>query len=578
MLRPLGPPLRRKHPVTQANPKERTVQWGVWALTAFIVVAPLAPIAYQSVLDAPLYDDDKRLTMGNFVTLFTSSRMHEVISNTVVFAVLTTVIAVLLGMTIGFLVIRTDMPGRRWLGSTFTLPLYTSALVLAFGWVIVYGPSGYVTLALADWLPFAFPTTWLYTLPGMALVAGVAEAPLVYLFAGRALRSINPALEEAARTLGASPWRILRSIGLPLLRPAALYSVILVFVAALESLSIPLILGGPTGIELFASFLYQEGLGRPNPDYGLLAAASLAMIALAGVLIAIQLRILGDRQRFVTVTGKASSPRRFALGSLRWPAFGAVTLVVVVTCVVPMAGIVLRSVTTLLTPFVPVSEALTSGNYAQLASTPGYRGAIGTSLTVAFLGAALATVLVAAICFVSGRSTFPLRRGLDFLSLVPRALPAVVVSIGVFWAMFLIPGLSLLGGTLWILVLAFTIRFLPLGIGVLAPALMSVSRDLDDAARIAGAGWLRTCRSILTRLSLPALFGAYVVMFAHFLREYASAVYLISPGVNVMGTSMLQLWDQGIVGIVAAFAVIQVAICLGLVFIARRLTGVDIHG
>lgn len=578
MLRKVGRPLRRRQGVTETDPKDRGAQWGVFLFTAFLVLAPIAPIAYQSVLDAPLYDDDKQLTLDNFVTLFTSERMHDVILNTVVFAGMTTCIAVATGMTIGFLIIRTDMPGRRWLGSVFTLPLYTSALVLAFGWVIVYGPSGYVTLQLNAWLPFDLPSTWLYTLPGMALVAGVAEAPLVYLFAGRALRSINPALEEAARTLGASPWRIVRSIGLPLLRPAMLYSIILVFIAALESLSIPLILGGPTGIELFASFVYQEGLGRPNPDYGLLAAASLAMIAIAGFLIAMQIRILGDRQRFVTVTGKATSFRPFRLGTLRWPAAVAVAVGLTATCLVPMAGIVLRSVTTLLTPFVPLTEALTNGNFARLLETPSYLGAITTSLTVALIGAGLATILVAGICFVAARSSFPLRKSLDFFSLTPRALPAVVVSIGVFWAMFLIPGLNLLGGTMWILVLAFTIRFLPLGIGILAPALMTLSHDLDHAARVAGAGWLRTCRSILTRLSVPALFGAYVVMFAHFLREYASAVYLISPGVNVMGTSMLQLWDQGIVGVVAAFAVVQVAICLALVSAARRLTGVDIHG
>lgn len=564
-------------PSSPSGRGQRVIHWAVLIVTAFIVVAPMVPVVAQSFLDAPLYDGGA-FTLQNYADLFLSQRMHTMLLNTLVFAALTTLIAVALGLGIGFLVVRTDMPGRSILAGLFSWPLYASALVLAFGWVIVYGPAGYVTGSIASFFGMQQSPAWLYTLPGMALVAGVAEAPLVYMFASRSLQSFNPALEEAARTLGATPWRVIRTIALPLLRPAMMYSIILVFIAAIESLSIPLILGKPSGTEMFASFLYTEGLGRPNPNYGLLAAAAIAMIAVAALLIWLQNRILGDRQRYVTVTGKATQPRQLSLGALRWPIAVIVALFVLFASVIPIAGIVLRSFTQILSPFVPLVDSLTLGNFVQLFSTPSYVSSIQTSLVIALAGAAIATVLVALIGLVAHRSDFPLRRALDFLSVTPRALPAIVVSIGVFWAMFIFPFMEPLRGTLWILVFAFTIRFLPLGMGVIVPAFLSVHRDLDNAARIAGASWLRATTRMTLRLSAPALAGAYVVLFSHFLREYASAVYLISPGVNVIGTSMLQLWDQGIVGAVAAFAMVQIVLGTVVVLIGRRLTGVDAHG
>ena len=569
--------MRSSEAKADAGLGSRFTHWLVLIVTGFAILATLAPVIYQSFLDAPLYDGGS-FTLANYNELLSSERMRQMLANTIAFSAMATVIAVVLGIGVGFLVVRTDMPGRALLAGVFSWPLYTSALVLAFGWVIVYGPAGYVNGAVSQFLGLGGGSAWLYTLPGMALVGGIAEAPLVYYFASRTLRSFNPALEEVARTLGAHPLRIVWTVTIPLLRPAILYSVILVFVAALESLSIPLILGNPSGVEMFASFLYIEGLGRPNPNYGLLAAAAIAMILVAVVLIWLQARILGDRQKYVTVTGKATQPRQFSLGRTRWLVATLLAMFVTFASVIPILGIVLRSLTQILSPYVPILKALTFDNCIRLFSTPSYVSSIQTSLVVALVGALIATALAAAIGVVAHRSSFRFRRPLDFLSLAPRAIPAIVVSIGVFWAMFLFPILEPLRGTLWILVFAFTIRFLPLGIGVIVPALMNIHKDLESASRLAGASWLRSVTSITLRLSTPALIGAYIVLFSHFLREYASAVYLISPGVNVMGTSMLQLWDQGIAGTVAAFAMVQVLLGASVVLIGRKFKGANAHG
>lgn len=572
------PPPAQRRAVRLSTGRAGMAQGAIFALTAFVVAAPLVPIAYQSVLNGPLYRDDAALTWENYQLLVTSAEVREVLLNTAWFAVLTACLALALGAGAAFLVLRTDLPGRRLLGGIFLWPLYTSALVLAFGWVIAYGPSGFAAVYLRDWTGLELAFDWIYTLPGMAMVAGVAEAPLAYIFCSRALRLSNPALEEAARVSGGGRAAILRHVSLPLMRPALSYSAILVFVAALETLSIPLILGTPHGIELFSNFLFREGLTRPDPNYGLLAAAALTMVSLILMLMALQRRLLGDARKYVTLTGKSAPQRAVSLGRARWPLTAALGAYCLLACVLPVVGIALRSLTTILIPGVALRELLTLDHFRALWEADSYRSAIETSAVISVVGSAVAVALALGACLVAHRSSFRLGPSLAGIAVAPRAIPAIVVSIGMFWAMFLIPVLGPLRGTMWILVLAFTVRFLPLAVGVIAPSLMSVDRSLDQAARVAGAGWWTTVTRVVSPLIGPSIVGAYVLMFAHFIREYAAAVFIISPGTNVIGTSMLQLWEQGVVGVVAAFAMVQVVLCVVLIKVAGRISGGDVHG
>ena len=544
--------------------------------TLALVLFPILPVLYQAVLDKPLYDPAATLSLSNFARLFDTPEFGDILVNTAYFAVFTTVIAQGIGVLTAVLVGRTDIPGRTFFGEMLLWPLFLSHLVIAFGWFTMYGPSGYVTLFVES-LVGAKPWN-LYTVTGMAVAAGAAQAPLAYLYCIVATRNADPNLEDAARTVGASPLRILTTITLPLMRPAILFGTIINFVIAIEMLSIPLVFGGPLQIELFTTYLYHEVFGQAAPDYGLVAAASLGMLSLVIGLMVLQSRLMRNNQRFVTVGGKASRPRRFALGRWRWVAFGMLLAYVALTIVLVLGGLVLRSFTVILSPLMPLWNVLTLENYHTLGTYPVYMRSIWNTIVISTIGAALGTVLIALVAIVANRSEFRWRRQLEYVAVLPRAIPGFIAGIGIFYAMGLFPPLGWLRNTIWLLVIAYIMRYLPTGFGAVSPALAQLGSDLDRSARTVGADWWRTSRSIVLPLLTPALFSCYALLFIHFLKEYVTAVFLYAPGSEVIGTTMLQFWKNGDNGPVTALATVQILITVVFVAMARKILGVKIYG
>lgn len=537
--------------------------------TVVLVAAPLAPVLWQSFVDRPLYEAGGLFTTANYVRLFSDALFYGVIWNSVFLAFATTVVACILGVAFAIFLERTNLPFRRTLRSLALWPMYISHLVIAFSWFIMYGPSGYVSLLSMQWLGDAF---WnLYTIPGMAVVAGTGLAPLVYLFCASSAQLADATLEDAGRMMGAGSLRVIWSISIPLMRPAIIYSALLVFISSLEMLAVPLVFGRPVGMEFFTTFLYSRGLGGITPDYGLLGSAAAVLLVIITALLVVQGFLLRKAGRFVTLKGKAQRHKLANLGGVRWPLFVLFLLYNIIVLAIPLTGIVLRSVTTFLTPLMAPFDLFTADNFKLLFAYPAYVRSMTNSLVISTLGGAIATAFVALVTIVVHRSEFRWRRQLEYVALYPRAVPGIVAGIGLFWAMLLLPMVNLLHGTIWILVLAFTMRSIPTAFGAISPALLQIGRELDQSARSAGADWWTTSRQIVLPLLKPAIFGAYVLLFLSFLKEYSSAVFLFAPGSEIIGTTMLSFWANGDTGPVAALSVIQLILTALFVVVAQRL-------
>lgn len=552
------------------------LQWATALFTLALVFTPLLPVILQSLMRQPLYDGIGGFTSDNYIRLLTSQTLQQAVSNSLVFAFITTLLAMLVGAGAAIAVGRTDIPGGRFIGELLLWPLYLSQLVMAFGFSIMYGPSGYLTLGVQA---LTGETPWnLYSLGGMAVVAAICEAPLTFLYCLNSTRMADPALEDAARVSGAGSLRTLWSITLPLMRPALVYSAMLNFTIALELLSVPLIFGGPVGIHFLSTFLYDQGIGAATPDYGLVGAAAVALLGIVTLLVWMQGRLLSNIGRFVTVKGKASRPRRFPMGWLRWPLALLLAAYVTLGVLAPLAGLALRSVTSFLTPLVPIWDLWTADHLKMIVSYPTYVRSITNSIGIAFFGGALATLLVALVAIITQRSPYRYARALEFVALYPRAVPGLVAGLGFLWAMIVFPLLGWLHNTIAILVLAFTMRYLPTGLGAVSPALLQISPELDRAARTAGADWWTTSWAIPLRLLKPALVSAFAVLFICFFKDYATAVFLFAPGSEVIGTTLLSFWIQGDAGPVAALAMLQVLLTFAFVYGVRLLFGVRVYG
>lgn len=560
----------------QGRRADAPVQWGIGILAVSLVLFPLAPILLQSLLAQPLYEPARILTLDNYARVLTSSEVHRVILNSLVLAAGTTAFAVTLGTVLAVLVMRTDLPLRGLLGSLIMAPLFISPLVLAFAWVTMFGPQGYLTIA-ARMVTGGDPWN-LYSLPGMIAVSVVYYSPYAYLNAAASLSLSDPTVEDAARVAGASPLRTLVTVTLPLLRPAIAYSALLVGISSLELLSIPLILGTPSAIDTLSTLLVKLGVIGGRPDYGAVAAIAVLLLAVVTVLIFLQERLIGAGQRFVTVRGKAIAPRPFPIGGLRYGALVVAVVYVLLGVLIPIGGIVLRSAVGFLSPLANPLDSLTAEHYHLIFETESYRRSITNSLLISGIGGGVGIVFMALLALVAFRSEMPWRRALSFVALYPRAVPGLIVGIGFLWSFVLIRPLGGLRNTVFALAAAFIMRYIPYGFSIISPTLTRISREFDSAARVCGDGWTGAVRRVLLPLLRPAIFTGWALLFITFLKEYAAAVFLFARGSEVMGTTMLELWRQGDMGPVSVLATLQIVIILAVLAVMRYGFGVKLYG
>lgn len=552
------------------------VQWAVTLVLAILVLTPLMPILVQAFASAPLYDSSWHFTLTNFREFVASAAMWSAAWNTIVFAVISTALALVIGAATAVLIGRTDLPMRGLLGDLFMVPLYLSHLILCIGWMTMYASGGFVSTWLQQ---LGLPQWNLYSMGGMAFVAGVSQAPLVFMYCLYGVAGGSSAsLEDAARTVGAGRLRVLWSITLPLMTPAIVYSAILNLVAGLEMLAIPKLLGKTSNIEVLSTFLYDVGIDNPTPNHGLVANAAFLLMAMVGLSLYLQWRLLKNAFKFTTVQGKAGRVKRVRLGAWRWIILLVLVAYLAVALIIPVTGIVLRAFTVILTPMVPLAKVLTTANMTRLYEETRFFTAIVNTIEVGILSAALGTVLCLALVLISQRSIFRYAQVVDSLAMLPRVLPGLVVGLGVFYAAVIFPPFGWIRSSIWILIVAYLMNMIPLGVGVIAPAALQISRELDKAGRVSGADWLRTSISIVAPLLKPAMAGTFILMFVASLKSYTIAMFLFSPSTEVIGTSIFLLAGDGDTGLACALATVQIVFTLVIVLVARWLMGVRIYG
>jgi iron(III) transport system permease protein len=416
------------------------------------------------------------------------------------------------------------------------------------------------------------------TIFGMALVEATRLMPIAFLTCQAALVRADASLEDAARSAGATPVRVLRSITIPMLRPALLNAATLIFTLSIAVLGIPLLLGVPNNIQFVSSYLYTLWTNASSPDPGAVSAGAILLLLAATLLLVLRNRLLGAEARFVSVGGKASRVAFLSLHRWRWPLAGLITFYLLFTTLLPVLGLALMSFVVFLTPLIAPWDLLTWSHWQTLDEGI-FRNSIRNSVIIAVVGAVLATAFVTLATLVAHRSPFRLRRTLPFVMLYPRATPGIIIGIGFFWAFLLTGALGdWFRNSIWGIMLAFMIRNLPLAYIVMYPTMARIGEELDRAGRAAGAGWWTTSRRIVIPLLRPAMFAAFILLFVELLNDYDPAVFLVKPGTEVMGATMLSQFIQGAVGPVAALAMVQVAVTVVVLAIGSKVFKISTTG
>ena len=213
---------------------------------------------------------------------------------------------------------------------------------------------------------------------------------------------------------------------------------------------------------------------------------------------------------------------------------------------------------------------LTLKNFMSLFSSDVYLRAIENTFVISFFSATIGTLLAALVALTIQRSKFRFAKTLEVFAYLPRVIPGMITGLGIFYAAIVFPPMALLRGNIWIIVVAYVMATLPLALGAIQPAVVQISADLDKAARTVGANWFTSMRIIVLPLLRSSMIGAFTLLFIFHLKSYIIAIFLIAPGLEVMGVSMLGLWTNGDVGMTAAFATLQMVL-IAFFLIATRL-------
>jgi iron(III) transport system permease protein len=582
-LSPTGtPPAERGTPPAERGRVRRLapesgVQAVIWVIVAVCVLAPVVPLVYASVQSKPIYSPGRAFTLAAYRQLFADPAFRQAALNTLEFAGLTTVCAVVLGGSFAVLCSRTDVLGHRVFARLFIAPILLPPLGVILGWNALYGPGGYAHDFVTQTLHLPFNLT---TVPGMAVLGTAVAVPVVFLVCQATLAGIDSSLENSARSVGASPLRVLGRVTVPMLRPALLNAGLLVFTLSIESLGIPLVLGSPQGHDLIASYLYNTWSNAFTPDPPMVSAGATVLLACACALLLLRSKLLGDQARFVSAGGRgAAATGRVQLGTLPRLVLGALLgLYLAATTFAPIVALALNSVVSELTPLIAPWHLLTAANWQAIGQGT-YAQSIRNSVEIALVGGVVTAGLVALATAVAHRSRFRLRRTLPFMLLFPRAIPGIVIGIGFFWAFLLVnpPGHTLLN-SIWGIALALSIRSATLAYFVMSSAFATVSESLDDAARSGGATWWTTMTRITLPVLRPALLVSFILLFISILNDYDPALFLVTPGNQIMGVSMLTTLQKGATGPVAALAMVQVAITIVAIAVGGRLFATRVRG
>src|SRR5580693_9748189 len=554
-------------------------QAAISGLVLVAVLAPVVPLVYASVQSAPIYQPGRYFTLAAYRQLFTDPAFWAAARNTAEFAAMTTAGALVLGGGFAIVCGKTNVPGRRWYPGLLIAPLVLPPLGLILGWNALYGQGGYAHDFITRTLHLPLN---LSTVPGMAVLGTAVGVPVVFLVCRATLSGMDSALEDAARSVGAPALQVLGRVTLPMLRPALVNAGLLVFTLSIESLGIPLVFGSPQGHDFIASYLYTQWSSALTPGPPVVSAGATVLLGCACVLLLLRGTLLRDQARFVTIGGRQGTGG--GAGSVRLPAAARVALSVLLglyvaaTTFAPIAALGLSSVTTELTPLIAPWHLFTAGNWRAIGQGE-FANSITNTVEIALAGALITTAVVALATAVAHRSAFAFRRGLPFLLLFPRAIPGLIIGIGFFWTFLLVnpPGHALLD-SLWGIMLALSVRSLTIAYFVLSGAFATVSESLDDAARSAGASWWAAITRITLPILRPALFAAFILMFISILNDYDPALFLVTPGHELMGVTMLLSEQKGINGPVAALAMVQVAITAVAIAVAWRLFAARTRG
>ena len=539
----------------------------IWLFLLVFLVYPLLRIAYDA-----FSDDNGRLTLANFAAFFGDAYYLRSLGNSLLLGLATVVTTSVLGFAVAFLLVRCDFAGRNLFSYLTLIPIISPPLVGVLGFTFIMGRAGTVNVLLEDWFGLARPVNFVYGLHGVLLVETLHLFPMITLNVVDALAKIDPALEEAAESVGARGWKKLLTITLPLTTPGYIAGALLVFIWTFSDFATPLVLGVH---DLLASQAYLnivQFVDRRIFRMGIVISTLMVLLAVLFLLAARHYVAIKD---YSSLSYSRVARRRLA-GGPQILAIAFLSLLLLLSFI-PYIGLALASVGKgwALTPL-PVAYTL---QYYErvIVETPKY---ILNSFLYSGLAVVICVLVGVPIAWLLARSSVPGRGALDAVNTLILAVPGTAIGIAYIRAFhFDLPGFDRGLTSFWIVMpLVLAVRRLPYTVRGSFASLLLVHHSLEEAAGSVGASGSRVFRDVTLPLIWKGIMVGGLFSFMTSLQEASAVLFLALGGWESITNGIFAFYIAGSANEAAALGVILIAVAALSVAVINRMAGTRMGG
>lgn len=533
------------------------IWWTVVAFLLFSVVYPSVRLIINSFVVGDGYGID------NYITVFTDATILRSMSNSFKMVLSSTFFSTILGVFLAWAVVRTDVPGKKYWRKLLSIPYFIPPFIGAIAWTFLLGPVGYANKALMAIFQLSRGPINVYSIGGMVFVMTMYRYAVSFIVVLPTMKKISASVEEAARISGASPWRTLRDITLPLITPSIVGAMLLTFMFILADFGVSSILGAPNRINLMTTQIYYL-VNRTDLANNLqIASAYSLFLALFGLVgLWLYNRVLRTN-KFVVVSGKSAAVEPTKLSKRAKVAlFTVLALIFTISTLAPIIATLTTSVTRVYgLPF--GLGNITFRNFTALLQIQNIKRAFTNSVFLATVSGLVVTVSTLVVSYIAIRGGVRGVRGIRFMQTMvtlPYAVPGTIIALAMilsFSQPFPVLGFRLYN-TIWILLVAYIARFMNLGYNNISGAISQIDPSLEEAARISGASHLRSLKDVMLPLLKSSLIGSFFLVVAPTLSEISLSSLLWSVRNETIGTIVYSAKEEGRILLTASIAIVLI--------------------
>lgn len=536
----------------------------------YLAGIPLLMLLYGSFRSAPIGEPGAAYTIQNYVKAYIDREFYLLFWNSLKFAVGTCALSFLIGTYLAWISERTNTPLKKVFVVMSLIPFIIPGILSTIAWILLLSPKiGLINLAVKGLLGLESAPFNIYTMWGMIWAEAIHLYPLVFLLMSAAFRNMDTSLEEAALTAGSSTFTTFRRVTLPLMRPAMVSVLLIMFIRGIEAFEVPALVGVPAKISVFTTKIFLAIHQFPS-DFGLAGAYAVTLLVISTVGVLIYQRITRKEERYATVTGKGYRPRVIDLGPWKYVTCASAFLIFFLAVVFPVFILLWSS-------FIPyygvpsreLMDKLTLANYKYILNYPLAITAFKNSFYLSVGSATLVMLLTSVIAWITVKSKLPGRVFLDNMTFIPIAMPGIVLGVSLIWVYLTLP--IPIYGTIWVLLLAYITKFMPYGIRAASASMIQINKELEEASLTSGGTWFQTFRKVILPLLMPGFVAGWIYISIIALRELSTSILLYSYNSTVLSIMAFDLWEGGQYTYVCALGVVMVLLLVAMAYAARRL-------